>query len=404
MKRIFIVDEHISSKQNGVGTYMRCLLAALSPLDVSLNLLSFNAEERQFTIHHEGRVTHYCFPVCFNGKFVETGELSWPVFKLYVEDSAENVFFVNHTPCADFLKCLRRLYRKSRIIFTIHDQGWTEPLLGNTDSLRRILTRQRLTKAEREQAIYVRTYCGLERKMYRIADDIVCLSSATLCLLQELYGVPGHKIHLIPNGLDLNVRPASASLQADIRLSLGLSPDERIMVFVGRTVRAKGIYELCKAFDRVSQADRKLRLVIIGKVNDANTMLELLPHSAPHVTLTGQIGHDMLQQWYQVAEIGLLPSYSEQCSYAGIEMMAHGLLVLTTDGNGLRDMFTHRVNALVAPLAGDFTENLTQCLKTALSLSSSERETICRKGLEIANSRYSLASMTRAYEKLLFGD
>lgn len=47
-KRVFIVDEHLSSKQNGVGTYMRCLLDCMQGLDVETNFISFNSEEKEF--------------------------------------------------------------------------------------------------------------------------------------------------------------------------------------------------------------------------------------------------------------------------------------------------------------------------------------------------------------------
>lgn len=46
-KRVFIVDEHLSSKQNGVGTYMRCLLDCMQGLDVETNFISFNSEEKE---------------------------------------------------------------------------------------------------------------------------------------------------------------------------------------------------------------------------------------------------------------------------------------------------------------------------------------------------------------------
>lgn len=48
MKKVFIVDECVSSKQNGVGTYMKCLLSCLAPLEIEVNLLSFNSNNKRF--------------------------------------------------------------------------------------------------------------------------------------------------------------------------------------------------------------------------------------------------------------------------------------------------------------------------------------------------------------------
>ena len=108
-KRVFIVDEHISSKQNGVGTYMQCLLNCMEGLDVEVNFLSFNSEEKDFCFYKRNGCNHYCFPICNGGRMLESGGLCWPVLKMYVVDNEENVFIVNHSPCVEFLKSLREL-------------------------------------------------------------------------------------------------------------------------------------------------------------------------------------------------------------------------------------------------------------------------------------------------------
>lgn len=64
MKKVYIVDEHISSKQNGVGTYMKCLLSCLEDLDVDVNFLSFNSENRFFAVYEEKHCRYYNFPLC----------------------------------------------------------------------------------------------------------------------------------------------------------------------------------------------------------------------------------------------------------------------------------------------------------------------------------------------------
>ena len=42
MKRIFLIYEHISSKQNGVGTFMTQFLESLRNTECDVNFLSFN--------------------------------------------------------------------------------------------------------------------------------------------------------------------------------------------------------------------------------------------------------------------------------------------------------------------------------------------------------------------------
>lgn len=52
MKNIYIFDEYLSSKQNGVGSYMRQLHNCLAGLkDIRLNVVYFNYDEsKEFCI------------------------------------------------------------------------------------------------------------------------------------------------------------------------------------------------------------------------------------------------------------------------------------------------------------------------------------------------------------------
>lgn len=116
--------------------------------------------------------------------------------------------------------------------------------------------------------------------------------------------------------------------------------------------------------------------------------------------------HKELKKWYQMADIGVIPSYTEQCSYVGIEMMMHGLPIVTSDGFGLRDMFKDRGNAIVAPIGkrtkknGTFSENLVHALTMFLSSETLMNE-IGRNAQEAYVKHYSLCQMKEGYKHLL---
>lgn len=399
-KRVFIVDEHLSSRQNGVGTYMQCLLDCMKGLDVEVNFLSFNSEEKDFSFYEREGCTYYCFPICNGGRMLESGELCWPILRMYVPDNKYNVFFVNHSPCVAFLKSLRKVYKRSRIVFTIHDQGWTAPLMGDRNRLREVISKSYPCKKRYETELFCKRYFKQERQMYNIADDVICLSENTKNLLLDIYKVSAEKIHLIPNGYPETCQCLFTTRQ-QLRKELGIEQNERVLLFVGRTVKAKGIDDLLIAFENLWKQDDRLRLVIAGEVFRLNNFAKLTPYSASHITYTGLIPKEQLQKWYQVSDIGILPSYSEQCSYTGMEMMANGLLIVTTDGNGLTDMFHPDYNALVAPIGQNLSENLEQILCFALSLEDDKRTSICYNAKELLRMRYSLSGMREKYRKLL---
>ena len=237
--------------------------------------------------------------------------------------------------------------------------------------------------------------------MYKIADDIICLSESTKELLCDTYKIPMDKIHLIPNGYTEIRNQRTLTIRQQCREELGIEQNEQVLLFVGRTVKAKGIDDLLIAFENLWRENNRLHLVIAGEVFRLNDFTKLTPYSATHITYTGFISQEQLMKWYVAADIGVLPSYTEQCSYTGMEMMANDLLVVTTDGNGLKDMFHHKYNALVAHIKPKLSESLEQILESALSLDKDVQRSICYRAKSDLQKRYSISRMREGYRKLL---
>lgn len=52
----------------------------------------------------------------------------------------------------------------------------------------------------------------------------------------------------------------------------------------------------------------------------------------------GSLDKNTLYSFYQIANIGIVPSHIEQCSYTCIEMMQSGLPLVVSDVDELREM------------------------------------------------------------------
>ena len=133
--------------------------------------------------------------------FLNNGKLLISLLRLYIEDSKDNIFFVNHFPCDLFLADIKHHFPLSRTIFVIHDQGWCAPLLGDVNMFKKVLAAKHLPKGHKNEWMHIREITHRERRMYRLVDDVITLSNSTYNLLLDTYGVPAEKIHLIPNGL-----------------------------------------------------------------------------------------------------------------------------------------------------------------------------------------------------------
>lgn len=403
MKKIFIVDEHQSSKQNGVGTYIRQLLLCFEESSYEINLLSFNSDEKEFKITHENKYKEYHIPICGQNIFLYNGALSLSLLRIYIDDSRENVFFVNHSPCNDFLKILKHVFRNSRIIFVIHDQGWCAPLLGDHKKLEYILSRKTKLKNEKQLSKYIKQYVLNEKKMYQIADDIVVLGQTTNRLLKDIYHIPETKIHLIPNGKQITNECYIKENKEKIRKRFGINESDFIFLYAGRTVESKGIMDLLMAFEELYKIESKARLIIAGQVFKLNDFSKLTPNSCSRITYTGLINYEMLSDWYSVADVGILPSYTEQSSFLGIELLSQGCLIIASDGHNMDDMFNSEV-ALIAHInrySTTFKDELCRLMQTAIHMPLSQRHLLKRNARERAEQHYSINIMRERYLELL---
>lgn len=403
MKNIYIVDEHQSSKQNGVGTYIIQLLKCFEGKEYNVNLLSFNSDEKELKIYKKKYYNEYCIPICGKDGFLKNGGLTLSVLRLYIDDSLENVFFINHSPCLAFLKNISKLFPLSRIIFVIHDQGWCAPLLGDKNKLKQILCKHSFPKNEKEKIKFIRKYVAEERKMYQVADDIVTLAKATNDLLIDIYEVPNEKIHLIPNGMDFSKNYNNDCQSVDMREKLGISDKEFVILYAGRTVESKGIVSLLAAFEQLYMTYPHVRLVIAGQVFNLNEFTRITPLSNSHITYTGLISHEQLSGWYQIADVGILPSYTEQCSYFGIELLAQANLIIATDGHNMTDMFDESVS-IISHVSKDlsiFQNELHNALTEAIQMSLQDKEILRSEARKRAKERYSLKTMKQLYLNLV---
>lgn len=247
MKNVYIIDEHQSSKQNGIGTYIQQLLLCFRDAEVNVCLLSYNADTETFQIVKKEYYTEFSIPVCGMGGFLQNGCLSLSLLRLYIQDSSENVFFVNHSPCKNFIRTIKKLFPLSLLYFVVHDQGWCAPLLGDFEMLKKIGR-----GVSRKKWRHILNYTKEEKKMYELSNGIIALSKTTHNIIRDFYRIDAKKIHLIPNGLHLSSFMVNGCSKETERVKLGFKPEEKILLYAGRTVRSKGIYALLKAFNYIS--------------------------------------------------------------------------------------------------------------------------------------------------------
>lgn len=206
------------------------------------------------------------------------------------------------------------------------------------------------------------TRTGLRRRALRLLDaGVAALATKVLAvsrsqqqfLVAEGILKPG-KSCVIGAGSICGVdsarfRPDSDARQR-VRKQLGISQSSKLILYVGRLNRDKGLFDLVQAFKLLSASEADVHLLLVGTEEDVSfSQLQELCGSCQnrlhYVPFTNQPEHFMA-----AADLFCLPSYREGFGMTIIEAASCGVPAVATRINGLVDAVEHgRTGLLVAP-------------------------------------------------------
>lgn len=158
-------------------------------------------------------------------------------------------------------------------------------------------------------------------------------------------------IHL-GNGVDLrrfSPRPDRSVVRTSKLADVGVSPSTVVVGCVARLVEEKGIRELVEAYRHSASP---YALIVIGpddpEKSDAIDEQFLAAAARAGVRFLGHRAD--VEDWYQVFDIFVLPSYREGFPRAAMEAAASGVPVIATDIRGCREVVDDGVNGLLVPV------------------------------------------------------
>jgi D-inositol-3-phosphate glycosyltransferase len=185
-----------------------------------------------------------------------------------------------------------------------------------------------------------------EQRILDRADRIVVATLAEQTQLRFLYKVNERKLEIIPPGVDTGhfypIPPDEA------KQYLGLNPEDRMVLYVGRIEPLKGVSTLIEAMSCLKFKDQSgpVHLAIIGGEPDVtpeemSTEMAHLQKLSDElamdqtVVFLGKRGQNTLPYYYSAAEVLVMPSHYESFGMVALEAMACGTPVIASDVGGL---------------------------------------------------------------------
>jgi glycosyltransferase involved in cell wall biosynthesis len=201
---------------------------------------------------------------------------------------------------------------------------------------------------------------GIKRRILLLAErlasacaQVVLCNSESLRTQAEALGVAGPgKLKLLGDGSSNGVNMERFSPGAsDVRERLGLPPIARLVGFVGRLTRDKGVPELIEAFVTILRGDPNAHLLLVGWFDASEDALDYHSRACiknhPRIHCTGFV-HDPAP-YYRAMDLLVLPTWREGFPNVVLEAAATGIPVITTLCTGSRDSVVPEVTGLLIP-------------------------------------------------------
>lgn len=217
---------------------------------------------------------------------------------------------------------------------------------------------------------------GMLKRIYNRLVGYALIRRATFCIAItpaeipqfERYGVPGDRIHVIPNGIVLDDLPPPDPSAFRQKHALGAAPT---ILFVGRLNHIKGPDLLLEAFGNLQRELAGYQLVFVGPDGGMLATLEAMAERlgvADRVRFLGFIGGADKYQAYFSSSLLVIPSRQEAMSIVVLEAGATGTPVLLTDQCGFSEIGEHRAGEVVSASVAAVEKGLRHVLNDPAAL------------------------------------
>jgi glycosyltransferase involved in cell wall biosynthesis len=235
----------------------------------------------------------------------------------------------------------------------------------------------------------------------RDASKVIALSEIEAKEYAEA-GVAKERIVIVPNGIDLS-EYANLPSKGAFRKKFNISEDKKIILFLGRIHKTKGVDFLVKAYAHLAKnmKPNNALLVIAGPDDGYLSEIQALISSLKiydTVLLTGPLyGRDKLEAYID-ADVYVLPSRYDTFALTPLEAMACGTPVILTANCGIAEFFKDKVGLVIDPNPSSLHDALHKLL-------SNDDQTLYRENCKMLIKAFDISKVVseleRVYEEAL---
>jgi glycogen synthase len=333
MKALLLTNEYPPNVYGGAGVHVEFLSQGLASL-IDVEVRSFGDQ-----VIDDGRLTVRGYGL--DGSGFTAPKTLQPVFGAF----ARNVAMAATNVEADVVHCHTWYSLLGGISIKL---AYGIPLVVTTHSLEPL----RPWKREQLGGGYDLS-AWVERTAIEMADAVIAVSEGTRQDVTSLFDVDPARVHVIHNGIDLDLyRPASSTAALARH---GIDPSKPYVLFVGRITRQKGIVHLARA---IPEIDSDAQIVLCAGAPDTPEIAAEMEQAVAEARavrpgvfwIQEMVPRHEAVELYSHAAVFCCPSVYEPFGIINLEAMACGTPVVATATGGILEVVVNGETGLLVPI------------------------------------------------------
>lgn len=185
----------------------------------------------------------------------------------------------------------------------------------------------------------------------KLADGVSVYTKDVKDLYQSKFNVPENTIGLYPNvqnEIERTKRLRELKLFSKEIMQEWI--DKNVILYVGRIDPEKNLFFLIDSFRKAKKMGLEAILLIVGDGKLILSLKEYIGSEKEEILCVGKVEGDLLQEYYLVADLFVLPSYHEPFGAVVNEALMAGTPVFCSNKAGAKDLIIPKVNGGIIEL------------------------------------------------------
>lgn len=172
-------------------------------------------------------------------------------------------------------------------------------------------------------------------------------------------------IEIVPLGIDLE-EYENLPKKGNFRQKYNISNDDKLLLFVGRIHKIKGLDLLIESFSHLNDF-KNVKLAIVGPddgfLDELNKLIEKFNINPENIIITGPLYNKDKKEAIVDCDIFIMPSQYESFTTSGLEAMACGKPIILTENNHIHSWVNENVGLSCEYQKEDLSDKIKKLLK-----------------------------------------